>query len=78
MKEYLLENAYCSVAEDKAVVWRSADIVLKLIMYSCAGKIKQGNLLVITSDICSSVAEQSLHLCVCLVITITFRANGTL
>ena len=55
-------NVYCSAAEDKAIAWRSADIVLKLIMYFCASKIKQRNLVVITSDICSYVAEKSLHL----------------
>jgi len=43
MRQCLLENVYCSVVEDKAIAWRSADIVSKLIMYSCAGKIKQRN-----------------------------------
>jgi len=78
MRQCSLENVYCGVAEDKAIAWRSADIVLKLIMYSCSGKIKQRNLIVITSDICSSVAEKSLHLRVCIVKAITFSANGTL
>jgi len=60
VRQCLLENVYCSVAEGKAIAWRSADIVPKLIMYSCAGKIKQRNLIVITSDIFSSVVEKSL------------------
>jgi len=41
MRQCLLENVYCSVVEDKAIAWRSADIVSKLIIYSCAGEIKQ-------------------------------------
>jgi hypothetical protein len=43
MRECLLENVYYGVVEDKAIAWRSADIVSKLIMYSCAGKVKQRN-----------------------------------